>query len=198
MSRLFVVGEDALCCALGRKLASEIIGFDLAQPPVNSKGVTRLRPEVPRYIGLARLHPVLCIADTDGNCAARMRREWLPRGAPDNFMLRFAVAESESWLLADGDSLAEFFQVSVARMPRAPDDAPDAKNVLLGLARRSRRREIRAEVVSQADPNKPGVGYNVHLSDYVAQHWRPREAMARSPSLQRAVRRLEMLAEAQP
>ena len=183
-------------CALGGKLAADVLGCQLAQPAVNTNGVTKLRPAISRYIGLTRMHPVLCIADTDGACASALAEQWLPSRAPADFLLRFAVAESESWLLADRESLAEYLQVPEARMPSNPDDEVDAKRVLLNLARRSRKREIRAELVSQADPSKPGTGYNAHLSSYVSRYWQPREAVARSPSLGRAIRRLEALGKA--
>lgn len=197
MNRLYVIGEDALCCALGNKLVDDVLGWQLAQPAVNTNGVTKLKPALSRYLGLAKVHPVLCIADTDGKCALHMIKEWLPRNASADFLLRFAVAESESWLLADSESLAQCFQVPEGKLPANPDDEMDAKRTLLGLARRSKRKMIRDEVVSHTDPNKPGAGYNVHLGEYVTAHWRPLVAATRSPSLARAIRRLESLRQRQ-
>ena len=75
MSRILVVGEDTLCCALGERLVAACLpDWQLAQPSIDTKGVTKLQPSLPRYLSLARsLHPVLCIADTDGQCAVELR-----------------------------------------------------------------------------------------------------------------------------
>lgn len=190
MSQMFVIGEDAVCCALGMKLVTDVLDWRIAQPVVDTKGVTKLLPELSRYAGLTRVHPVLCIADTDGKCALELSREWRPRRTNDAFLLRFAVTEAESWLLADVDALARYFDVPEARIPARPDDVRDAKRAVVDLARRSRRKIIRHEVISTIDASKPGVGYNAHLCVFATQHWRPLEAAQRSPSLQRAVRRL--------
>ncbi len=62
------------------------------------------------------------------------------------------------------------------------------------LAGKARHRPIRQEMVSLLDQNKPGVGYNMHLCAFAAQHWSPLRAAERSPSLARALRRLQELA----
>lgn len=196
MPMLYLIGEDALSCSLGEKLAIEI-GWTLAQPAVNTKGVTKLRSSIPRYIGLARISPVFCLADTDGRCVLELLRNWRIIGAPAHFLLRFAVQEIESWILADRRSFSEFFRVAEARISRHPDDLVDAKQEVLNLARSSRRREIRTEVVSALDPSKPGAGYNVHMRDFVLQYWHAREAAQASPSLARALHRLKELLDKQ-
>lgn len=69
---MYVVGEDGLSCALGVRLASDVLRQSLAQPPIDTKGVTKLVPALPRYAQLAARKPVLCIADTDGKCAKEL------------------------------------------------------------------------------------------------------------------------------
>lgn len=192
MSQMYVIGEDVLSCALGTRLVTEIMGWTLAQPAVNTKGVTYLIKAIPRYTSLAHIHPVLCLADTDRGCAVRLRQQWLPSAA-DRFLLRLAVTESESWMMADREALAAFFDVAVRLVPDRPDDELNAKRTVLNLARRSRRRHIRQELVSPLDNSKPGTGYNVHLCEFITSHWRPQQAILRSPSLARAVQRLTEL-----
>lgn len=102
-----------------------------------------------------------------------------------------AVTESEKWLLADRDAFADALAVPIASLPWAPDEEIDPKRVVLNLARKSRRRVIREEVVSPHDPNKRGTGYNLHLCAFVRSHWDAGRAAANSPSLERAVRRLK-------
>src|SRR5690348_4575985 len=198
MAQMFVIGEDALCCALGTKLVTDVLRWRLAQPAVDTKGVTQLKKNISRYIGLTHLHPVLCVADTDGGCALRLRKEWLPRHAPNTFFLRLAVTESESWLLADAAGFAQFMDIAPNRIPSDPDDLPDPKRTVLTLARRSRRREIRQEIISSRDPSKPGSGYNLHLGNFVANHWRPNVAANASRSLARAIQRLREIEDELP
>lgn len=190
MAQMYVIGEDALCCALGSKLVTDVLRWGLAQRAVDTKGVTQLKKNIPRYIGLTSVHPVLCVADTDGGCAMQLRQDWLPRHTPSTFFLRLAVTESESWLLADTDGFAQFLQVAPNRMPGRPDDLPDPKRIVLTLAHRSRRREIRQEVVSSRDSSKPGSGYNQYLANFVANYWRPNVAAEKSGSLAKAIQRL--------
>lgn len=192
MSQMFVIGEDALCCAFGERLVVEVLGWTLAQPAVDTKGVTNLKKNLARYLRIANLHPVLCLADTDGKCALHMRSQWLPEEFPDRFLLRLAVSEIESWVMADRDALANFFGVSASIIPSRPDELQDPKQAILNLARRSRQRNIAQEVISRSN-NKPGSGYNAHLREFVLKHWRPRIAEESSPSLARAIRRLTEL-----
>lgn len=196
MAQMYVIGEDAISCALGASMVRGVLGWTIPQPPVNTQGVTKLKKALPRYVGLASICPVLCIADTDGKCAAELVSGWLPAHTPGRFLLRLAVIEAESWLLADQDAFAEFFGVPATKVPREPDSITDAKRELLLLARRSYRRPIRDEVVSRVDPNKPGSGYSLHLCEFAASRWSPNRAAERSPSLARAVRRLAAVAQA--
>jgi hypothetical protein len=195
MSRILVVGEDSLCCALGERLVQACLPrWKLPLPPIDTKGVTKLQAALPRYIEHAtHVQPVLCVADTDGSCAAGLVQAWLPRKSCDRLLLRLAVTEAEGWALADASAFAGAFAVPLNKIPRSPDDIRDAKGTVLTLARRSKKRSIRDEVVSSADPSKPGAGYNLHLCSFVRNHWNVREAAQRSPSLQRAVQRLAAL-----
>lgn len=196
MGRMFVIGEDVLCCELGTRLVRDVVGWDLVEPAINTKVVTRLASSIPRYLNLVSMHPVLCIADTDRRCAVDLLSNWMPRHTPEDFLFRLAVTESESWLLADSNGIAEYFDIALKHVPSLPDSIDDPKRVMLTLARKSRRRYIRQELVSDSDSSKPGSGYNLHLSDFARRYWNPLAAVDRSPSLNRAVRRLHELAKA--
>lgn len=195
MSRIVVVGEDDLCCALGEKLVTAALpGWVLAQAPINTRGITKLLPRIPDYIQQARhVQPVLCIADTDRECALRCLENWLPKKNHANFIFRLAVTESESWILADKSAFAQFLSVAQNIMPPRPDELSDAKRALLQLAKRSKKRELREELISQFDDSKPGSGYNTHLRRFVLQHWSAERAALHSPSLNRALPKLQSL-----
>ena len=189
MTQMYVIGEDSLCCALGARLVTDVLMWSLPASPVNTSGVTKLIASLPRYRNLPQLHPVLCVADTDGKCALHLVTTWLPNPVA-GFFLRLAVREAESWLLADADAFADFFQVSLNSIPRRPEELPDPKGKIVNLACKSKRREIRQEVVSAFDRSKPGAGYNLHLGAFASQQWNARRAAENSPSLSRALRRL--------
>lgn len=190
-----MVGEDALCGAFGERLVEFLLpNWTLAQTPILTGGITRLIPSLPRYIEQARyVQPVICIADTDGKCPARLIRKWLPNRQEPKFLFRLAVHEAESWLLADPPTFAEFFGVSANSIPGNPDELADPKREVLLLARRSKLRQIRSEVVSVTACEKPGTGYNLHLCRYIRERWRVQQAISSSPSLARAASRISML-----
>ncbi len=197
MKRILVVGEDALCCALGEQLVlAALPGWAVAGRPIDTKGVTKLIPALPRYAEQARfVQPVLCIADTDGHCV----KEWLHRNSPanghQNLLIRLAVTEAESWLLADQEGFAHGLQVEKRRLPRAPDDVLDAKGALLQLLTKSKLRYIRDEAVSPTDRTRQGPGYNLHLSNFVRAFWNAERARESSPSLARAFKHLQTLGD---
>jgi hypothetical protein len=165
----------------------------LAQPSIDTKGVTKLQPSLPRYLGLAQhLYPVLCIADTDGQCAVEWRAKWLPQ-AHERFVLRLAITEAESWVLADRQGFSQAMKVPLNKLPQCPDEESDPKRLILTLVKKSKVRQFSNEVVSSADPSKPGTGYNLHLGAFVRNQWDARGAAQHSPSLARAVMHLERL-----
>jgi len=195
VKQILVVGEDVLCCAFGEKLAHAVLpNWMLARESINTKGITKLVPSLSRYQEQARhIQPVICIADTDRRCPVELLAQWLENHKEPRFIFRLAVAEAESWLLADRETLAEFLAVPVGKIPDRPDELADPKREVLALARRSRRRLIRTEVVSSSDFSKPGNGYNIHLGEYIRTHWRALQAAKRSPSLARAIRSIRTL-----
>ena len=106
MSRVLVVGEDALCCALGERLvAATLPGWSLARESVNTRGITRLVPRLPDFILQARhVQPVICIADSDRGCPVELIGDWMMAGGDERFVLRLAVKEAEGWRLSDAES----------------------------------------------------------------------------------------------
>ena len=195
MSRILVVGEDALCCVIGEKLVEKALpNWSLASPSINTQGVTKLIPRLERYVEQARyVQPVLCIADTDGKCVLDLLADWQPPDIPFGFVLRLAISEAESWVLADRAGFAEFFNITKNKLPSILDDEPDPKRLLLSLVNKSRNRTFREELVSQSDMNKPGTGYNLHLRKFVGSAWNVDRARDHSPSLNRAFEAIHAL-----
>lgn len=191
MKQILVIGEDLLTCTLGERLVREYLpDWRMPLTPINTQGITKLIPSLPRYLQQAKLQPILCVADSDGKCVRELLEKWLPASLPDEFSLRLAVPESESWLLADRHGFSAYFEIPEKLISRRPDEEPDAKRHLLNLAKRSKTRLLRQEVVSPTDTNKPGNGYNLHLCHFVRTSWSASRAGEHSPSLARTIRRI--------
>ena len=195
MNRALVIGEDALCCALGEKLIRSYVPHLNLDTSINKNGRTKLFPELRRYSGAATPEClVLCIGDTDRDSACSILRQYLPEAVPPTFVFRLAVTESESWALADREMFAKHFRIPVNRIPHQTDPIQDPKHLVITLMRRSKNRIFREEMVSMRDPNKPGTGYNMHLKDFIQEDWQVSNACQASDSLRRAVVRLQSLA----
>ena len=166
----------------------------LSGESINTQGITKLQANLHRYLMQAEfVQPILCIADTDHQCPVALLDKWLPGGGHPNLLLRFAVSEAESWLLADRHATSDFFGVALKHVPSQPEVEADAKRTVLSLARRSSRRELRQEMVSATDITKPGSGYNLHMRRLAAERWRPSDAAQNSVSLRPAKERIRAL-----
>jgi len=104
-------------------------------------------------------------------------------------ILRIAVREVESWLLADAERLADFLGVRRSRIPPCPDTTPDPKALIVDLAKSSRKREIREELVPAAgSTSKVGKNYVGQLLRFTISFWQiDARAQQRSPSLKKAL-----------
>lgn len=137
---------------------------------------------------------VLVDLDHDARCAAALRADWLPSPAP---LMRFRVAvrEVEAWLLGDAHRLAEFLRVQLSRVPTSPESEESPKEAIVGLARRSRLRDIREDMVPRPGSERTvGVGYTSRLIEFVTDTndgWRPGVAASNANSLERCIARLK-------
>ena len=125
-------------------------------------------------------------------CPPTLLQLWFPHGIHANLRPRIAVRMVESWLLADREALAQFLGIAVHHIPHQPDTEANPKQMMVGLARRSRSRVIREDMIPP--PNTSGhVGknYRGRLEQFVIEQWRAERAQTHSPSLQRAIHSLE-------
>ena len=128
---------------------------------------------------------VLVDLDADADCVPPACTEWLPEPAPQ-MCFRVVVREVETWLLADRQHLARFWGVSAARLPRSLEELDDPKGTVVTLARQSRHRAIREDMVPRPGSGKAvGPAYASRLIEFAKTSWRPDVAEARSDSLRR-------------
>jgi hypothetical protein len=158
-------------------------------PVYGKQGKRFLQQKIPGYNNAARHEPwaVLVDLDRDYDCAPPLRNAWIPKPAR-HLCFRIAVREVEAWLMADVDAIAAFLSVAPGRITRAPETLDDPKAEMVHLARHSRRRAIREDMVPRDGSGRlVGPAYASRLIEYVTNRWRPDVATQCSDSLRRAL-----------
>lgn len=180
---------------LRRVLATSGRGF-VVTACYGKRGKDYLRQNAARFNNAAVHHPFILLADLDDDvCPPVLLARWLPQGKHANLLLRIAVKEIEAWLLADAAGLATFLGVRAEHMPRQPDTEQDPKAVMIELARRSRKREIRDDLVPvPGSTSKTGRNYVGQLLRFASDTWNVTAAQQRSVSLRKAVAALHCFA----
>ena len=149
------------------------------------RGKDKLDRQLTGYNNAARFAHWLVVRDLDQDkpCAPELKRELLP--APSALMcLRVAVRAAESWLLADPARLATFLGISATRIPADPDLLPNPRDMIVNLARHSRKRDVREDMVPRRGSSaRVGPGYTSRITEFARGDWRPRTAVGNSPSL---------------
>jgi hypothetical protein len=157
------------------------------------KGKDHLKKNIARFNQAAAHVPFIILTDLDEeDCPPGLLGRWLPKGRHNNLVLRIAVREVESWLLADREHLAEFLGVLTTMIPQQPDNCTGPKSLLIDLARHSSRRDIREDMVpSPGSTSKVGKNYVGQLTKFVTSKWHVDDATrSHSPSLDKALKAL--------
>jgi hypothetical protein len=164
-----------------------LVGIKVAAP-YGKKGKDYLKKKIRGYNQAAKCGDgwiVLVDLDNDAECAPPFVASWLPDRSP-NLQLRVAVRAVESWLLADSEEIAHFLGVPRQKIPAQPENEVVPKNTLINIARRSRSREIREDIVPRPDSSaSQGPGYTSRLVEFTMRYWDPERAARRAPSLKR-------------
>ncbi len=155
-------------------------------------GKAHLRSKLLAYNHAARYAPwiVLIDLDDDAECAPPFKRQLLPKPA-QQMCFRVAVREVESWLLADRERAASFFAVSRSRIPAQPEAESNPKQAMISIARQSRRRAIREDMVPREGSGRNvGPAYASRLIEFVTDFrrgWRCYVAAEGAESLKRCL-----------
>lgn len=167
-------------------------------PPVNKRGNEAFWADAHRYNDAAKRGPVLALVDLEAttDCPPTVLRTNLAVERHPDYILRIMVRMVESWLLGDRDNLSRFLQISAALFPDNPDAESSPKLTLVNLARRSRSRAIREDLVpAKGAAGIVGNNYTSQLAQFVQDHWQPLEAQRRSESLRRAIKAIQKTCE---
>jgi hypothetical protein len=166
-----------------------------AGPVYGKGGKTSLDQKLHGFNRAAAFSPWLVLRDLDHDepCPGVLVARLLPR-ASARMCFRIAVRETEAWLLADRDQIAAYLSVPVSLVPGDPEQLDDPKQALVNLARKSRRRILREDLVPlEGSTAKIGPGYLARVSEYVGGPWRPEVAARTSQSLARCLAALQRL-----
>jgi hypothetical protein len=156
------------------------------------RGNSYLRKLLPAFNNAAKGMAYLVFADLDDKpCPPFLIEDWFncsiadfPRRRSPNLLFRIAVREVESWIMADRRAFAGFLGISINKIPSNTDDIPDPKRLLLELARSSRKKELREDLVPRpGDKRRIGPDYNGRLSEFLHSAWRSSTAELHSRSL---------------
>ena len=175
---------------------AEVIGGDLGSVH-GKRGKYDLDRKIAAYNQAAQYSPwfVLRDMDHDDDCAASLRNCLLPESV-SQMCFRIAVRSVEAWLLADRSNIASFLSVSVDLVPRDPEAMENPKVDMVNLARRSKRRAIREDMIPRPGSGRHvGPAYTARMIEFARQHWRPDVASGTSDSLRRAILCWEKLLE---
>jgi hypothetical protein len=197
---LSIVTEDRLSDAVIRRVTREIssdftitASFPDLGRRFSSPGSSYIEQNIAGFNQAARHRPFLVLLDLDRReCAPSYRYQLLPDGGARYMILRIAVTEVESWILADRRGFSHHFSVSIDRVPREPDVLSDAKNELFKIVRNSGSRRLREAVLPESPTAGHGPDYNGALIRFLYQDWNLSRARAASNSLARACRALEI------
>jgi len=195
---IVVACEGVVDEAILRRLLEEV-GAE-ASRVYGRNGKEQLRRQIRGYNEAARRFPWVVLVDLndEADCPPPLVEAWVPEPAP-HLCFRVAVREVEAWLMADPERFARFLSVARSRLPAEPEGIEDPKETVVSLARRSRRRAIREDIVPRPGSGRTvGPAYSSQLIEFVADRddgWRPGVAAENAESLDRCIRRLTGLEE---
>ena len=187
-----LVFEDVLSEAVLKEMLKQFQRPFLVGSCSNKKGCGGIKNSLPAYNNAAKGMPYLVLTDLDNvECPQVILSEWLTQPKHPNLLFRIAVKEVEAWLLAHRSAFAEFLGISVDLIPGDADKIPDPKQLLINLAKKSRKRNLRDAIVPDRNSTaKIGKDYNGQLIQFVNQSWQVASAQTNSPSLERAMNTL--------
>jgi len=159
--------------------------------------VDYIRKSICGFNNAAKGTPFFVLADLNSDaCAPARVRDWLSVQKHPNLLLRIAVREVESWILADRTGFARFLGIRVNLIPLDVESISDPKQFLISLASRSRKRAIREDLVPISSSSAIGPNYNSRLGMFVHKDWDITSAVSRSQSLQHTVHSLQTFSPA--
>ena len=156
------------------------------------KGKDFLKQKIGAYNEAAKHNRWIVLVDLNASadCAPNLVSLWIP-DRNVQMSLRVVVRAIESWLLSDKKRMAEYLNISEKHIPINPEILPNPKQTLVNLAKKSRSRQIREDMIPREGSGRDiGPAYTSRLIDFISNHrngWRPDVAAESSNSLKRCL-----------
>ncbi|MEG4030525.1 MULTISPECIES: hypothetical protein [unclassified Microcoleus] len=184
-----LVFEDALSEAVLKPMLKQSQRPFAVGQCLNQRGYGKIKKIISGLNYAAKGMPYLVLTDLDNaECPLVIISEWLTQPKHPNLLFRIAVKEVEAWLLAHREGFSQFLGISVDLIPGDADRIPDPKQLLINLAKKSKKRNLREAIVPDRNSTaKIGKDYNGQLIHFVNQSWQVASAQTNSPSLERAM-----------
>ena len=182
--------------ALARKLLDQS-GLTVG-PVYVQRGKDRLDQKLSAFNYAAKYTSwfVLRDLDHDANCAPELLPKLLPISEA-GMCFRLSVRSAESWLLADRKNISQFLGIPPNKVTLCPDELDDPKTELVNLARKSRKKPIRQDMVPATNATtRIGPAYVTRLVEFATTLWNPQQAASHSPSLAKCIAALSKFKKA--
>ncbi|MCE5249898.1 DUF4276 family protein [bacterium] len=185
-----IVVEDELSEEILKKIIRES-GLNIVISTTYGKsGCAFIDKSINGFAQASKTIPFIILRDLDTyECPPVLINQKGPRIKHNNLLYRIAVREVESWLLADREGFAAYLEISVKKIPYPTDTISNPKQFLINLARKSRIKRIKEDIVPlQYSTAQVGRNYNNCLCAFVNNLWNIAQAKEHSESLSRTVR----------
>lgn len=157
----------------------------------NGRGFGYIKSKINGFNEAAKAVPFLVLTDLDNStCPPSLVNEWFRNEVHPNMIFQVAIREVESWIISDVEGFSKFLGISTSVFPRIPEEEHDPKQKLIQLAKRSKKRNIKEDIVPINNNAKIGPNYNNCLGAFIIENWNMERAMQRSESLRRLFRKL--------
>ena len=198
--RVYIVVEDDLSEAVLKRLLSltarhvEVVASlpmkKAWQTKGGKSGYGYIRKQLPAFNAAASKMPHIVLVDLDDrDCPPAMIKDWLgSHSRSPDLIVRVAVREVETWLLADQQGMADFLRIQPKCIPTNPERIKDPKRYIVRLAARSRDKTTRESLAPAFGARgKVGPYFARSLAGFVRDLWDMDAAKKNSESLRRAL-----------
>ena len=197
MKYLTCVYEDLLTASVIKRLVNEFNDKITITQEINAHGFGKIKRDILKYNNAAKNKPFIIITDLDKKeCAVSLIEDWFNNTEKEpELIFRVAVKEIDAWILADKKGIAKTLNISPDIIPSEPEKIDNPKELLMQLAKKSKKREIREEFPPKDSFAHQGPLYNILLTTFVNEEWNLDEAMKHSKSLEKAYIAIKRFAE---
>lgn len=193
LNNIILVVEDRLSDAVATKILQHF-DIEIVQRVIY-EGNSYLQRKAQSYNQAAHQEcGIFMLTDLDSPkiCPPALIQSWVKGSLNRWFLLRVAIMEIESWIMADRQAVSEFLAIPFNRIPQNTDEILSPKEFFVSLARRSKNTRVQIALVPERNDKSAKVGneYNPWLIQFVRDHWNLERAATVSPSLKRTLDRL--------